>query len=79
MAYHYSQARLCLTGRQEITETNHVLLVHGVDTNCRDNNGRTPLHDAVAYGYESLAEKLLANGARVDLPDKFGNTAFDLK
>lgn len=42
-------------------------------------SGSTPLHEAVRYGRESIARKLLDNGAYVDSPDAMGNTALLLQ
>ncbi|KIY02140.1 uncharacterized protein Z520_02278 [Fonsecaea multimorphosa CBS 102226] len=51
------------------------LLEHGVDANCRDNRGRTPLSFACEYGYESLVRILLEYRVDIDAQDQDGRTA----
>ena len=42
------------------------LLDAGVDMNAKDGNGWTALHYAADYGYEEIAELLIAKGADVN-------------
>ncbi|KAJ1964219.1 hypothetical protein GGI12_001572, partial [Dipsacomyces acuminosporus] len=45
---------------------------------CADGSryyGATPLHFAVANGHLDIAEYLVKNGALLDIPDSYGNTA----
>ncbi|KAI9671036.1 MAG: hypothetical protein M1831_005121 [Alyxoria varia] len=46
------------------------LLQHGVDINCRDRDGWTPLHHAAFLGQEAMVLKLLQNSADVTLIDR---------
>jgi len=50
------------------------LIDAGVDVNCSDADGRTPLHLACARGAVETVEFLLSNGAKVSVSDSFGNT-----
>jgi len=46
--------------------------------NAIDLKKQTPLHVAAKFGRVSIAEKLLQNGAKADMVDEDGNTAFHL-
>lgn len=48
--------------------------VDGLDPNIQDDNGNTPLHDAVACGSEPVARVLLDHGARTDIKANNGRT-----
>jgi len=51
------------------------LLAHGADVNAINNSAkRTPLEDAVQYGFEAVTEVLLANKAEVNAQDSQGST-----
>lgn len=47
-----------------------ILLARGVDINCADKFGKTPLHYAAQYGKNSVIKVLLDNGANPKLKDK---------
>ena len=49
------------------------LLGHGADVNCKDNEGKTPLHWATGASL-SLMELLVSRGANVNAADKSGET-----
>ena len=51
-----------------------LLLVFEADVNVKDENGHTPLHDAIAEGHTDTADLLLHQGADINVQDKYGNT-----
>lgn len=55
-----------------------LLLALGADPNARNAYGMPPLHLAAQYGYDSIAEKLLAAGARLRTRDQMGRFAAEL-
>ncbi len=57
-----------------------LLLEQEPDVNALDSKGYTPLHNAVAWGYDSpeMVEMLLAYGADPSIADSMGRTAVDL-
>jgi len=63
-------------------KTIRILLENGADVNVQDESwmktGRTPLMYAVLQGDAALAQMFLAKGARLDLKDKDGQTAWSL-
>jgi len=50
------------------------LLESGASPNCKDYDGRTPLHIAVAEGHTQIVELLLQKGADCNAPDRWQNT-----
>lgn len=50
------------------------LLEAGASPNCKDYDGRTPLHIAVADGHTQIVELLLKKGADCNAPDRWQNT-----
>jgi ankyrin repeat protein len=44
------------------------------DVNAQDDNGQTPLHDAINKRSINMVETLLAQGAAIDIPDSSGQT-----
>ena len=50
------------------------LLEHGVAVNCKDQDGFTPLHDAVIYRHEHIVKILLDSGAYLGAKDDIGWT-----
>ena len=54
------------------------LLKAGADIESRDENGRTPLHRAVAGGISSSICMLMKAGADATAKDEDGATPFDL-
>lgn len=47
----------------------------GVDVNCQDSSGMTPLHWASQKGGADVVEFLLENGANIAIEDSDGNAA----
>ena len=72
-----SSTNACILGKFEIME---YLIEQGIKINIIDtsNEGKTPLHHAVQYGFLNIIKLLLDNGAEINLKDYYGNTAFDL-
>ncbi len=60
------------------TEILRLLLERGVDPNCADDEGDTPLHAAARAGGADLVRTFLASGADVSLQDDEGRTALAL-
>ncbi len=54
-----------------------ILLTTGVDINCTDAYGNTPLITAINYGHDSIAMKLIRADAHVSLRNIFGFDALD--
>ena len=54
------------------------LLEYDADVNIHDNDKVTPLMLAFRYGLPDVAEFLIALGATFDVPNKYGDTAFDI-
>lgn len=54
------------------------LLKSGADPNTQDDSGRTPLMSLAFNGQSALIKMFLEYGARLDLKDNHGFTAFDL-
>lgn len=54
------------------------LLEYDADINIHDNDKVTPLMLAFRYGLPDVAEFLIALGASFDVPNKYGDTAFDI-
>jgi uncharacterized protein len=54
------------------------LIEKGVDVNCVDKNGGTPLLFACANGFPEMALMLIEKGANVNCVDKYKNTPFQL-
>jgi ammonium transporter Rh len=50
------------------------LLSAGASANCKDHDGRTPLHIAVAEGHKECVALLLSKGADVNVQDRWQNT-----
>lgn len=50
------------------------LLANGLDVNAQDKNGDTAITYALEYGHIEMAELLIANGAKLDIPDREGRS-----
>jgi ankyrin repeat protein len=50
---------------------------HGVNINCQDKNGFTPLINATKYGHTTLVSFLVSRGANLNIEDKSENNALD--
>lgn len=61
-------------GRPELIRR---LIKEGLDVNCQDSEGATPLQVAVQRGEVAGVRALLANGADPDIKDKYGKSAWD--
>lgn len=55
-----------------------LLLATGADANALNPYGQSPLHLAAKYGYTTIAQMLLAAGAKVTLRNREGKFAADL-
>jgi ankyrin repeat protein len=70
-----------MTGRsktqQDIIESVKLLLAAGTDLHGADNTGRTALHGAAIWGLTDVVKFLVANGGKLDTPDKRGLTVLD--
>ena len=57
------------------TATVESLLAHGADLEGKDEDGATPLLEAAGYAQTDIFKLLMQKGARLDVTDKYGNTA----
>lgn len=53
------------------------MLRNRADINFTNEHGNTPLHYACFWGYQQIAEDLIAHGAIVSLANKDGDTPLD--
>ncbi len=53
------------------------LLRNRADINFTNEHGNTPLHYACFWGYQQVAEDLIAHGGLVSLANKDGDTPLD--
>eukprot|EP00750_Incisomonas_marina_P021587 INCI457.1.p1 GENE.INCI457.1~~INCI457.1.p1 ORF type:complete len:678 (-),score=104.58 INCI457.1:1448-3481(-) len=53
------------------------LILSILDINASDYDGRTAIHVAASSGHLEMVKYLVANGANVDVCDRFGNTPLD--
>ena len=65
----------CYEGHLECAKA---LLGAGADINKQTNGGHTPLMAAAQYGKIEVVRELLKRGAKKELKDKSGKTAYDL-
>jgi ankyrin repeat protein len=52
------------------------LLKKGVDVNCRDKDGRTPLYFAAYQGHSQIVDALIEKGAHLEIKDNEGTYFF---
>jgi ankyrin repeat protein len=62
-----------VVARRDSTWVNF-LLAKGANPNLADNDGNTPLMDAVQVRFEDAVQSLIARGAQVDKPNNSGET-----
>lgn len=55
-----------------------LLIEKGANINAQDNEGRTPLHDAILSGFKDLAELLVRKGADYNIVDKSSKSAREI-
>jgi ankyrin repeat protein len=55
-----------------------LLLEHGADINVQNQDGKTPLHEALTYGALEVVRLLLKHGADVEAKDNYGKTALQV-
>jgi ankyrin repeat protein len=48
------------------------LLKKGVEVNCKDKDGRTPLYFAAYQGHSQIVDALIEKGANLELKDNEG-------
>ena len=58
----------------DVDSVNHLISVHMADVNAKDDDGKTPLHDAAYWGRTAAVDALLAAGADVNAKDDDGKT-----
>ena len=56
----------------------NIILGLGVDVDKADQQGNTPLHDAVRVGFPSVVELLASHGANVNATNERGDTPLTL-
>ena len=54
-----------------------LILDRGVDTNCRNSDGQTPLMLAAQYSTLEIVQLLMNTGAKINIKDIFGLKAYD--
>eukprot|EP00659_Diplonema_papillatum_P000039 gene39-70_t len=69
-----TERQLLILAKEGKTAEVDELLANGVDVNCRDEDGRTPLHWAVTNKHQLLVSHLLSKGAVADTVDEGGIT-----
>lgn len=69
-------ALIAVIEQRNFTEQMWVLLEYGADPNCRDNEGKTPLHYACGVDRKDMIICLLLFGANKEIADKEGNKPF---
>lgn len=50
------------------------LIDRGIDLNCQDHNGQTPLHFLGMHPNRELADRILESGGNLSVRDIYGNT-----
>jgi ankyrin repeat protein len=60
------------------SECAEILIAYGAEVNAQNDAGRTPLHPAVRQGNAGFVKVLLEHGAKLDVKDVDGKTAFML-
>ena len=69
---------LAVAGGDENLECIKVLLAHGADPNCKDDNKNTLLHIAAKYRRNKILEYLVENNAIILYSGKNMETALDI-
>lgn len=69
---------LLLAARYGRLESVSVLLDAGVDMNCVDQAGRTPIHLAAWFGHNEIAKLLISKGASIEQLDNLGRSPIHL-
>jgi ankyrin repeat protein len=79
-----AKARLCPTTALQIVarfveaKPMQLLIDHGADVNCIDNDGKTPLHWAVMNGRNDIIKMLISAGADKSIKDRDNLTPLQL-
>lgn len=53
------------------------LIKANIDVNEKDEEGNTPLHDAIIFSNNVVVEQLIKNGAKLDIRNNYGDTPMD--
>ena len=75
MMTHAGETALHIALRHRNTHIVALLVLQGVNINLQDNDGRTPLHQAIIVGDETLFEMLMESDADITLETHLGQTA----
>jgi len=72
-----AKGRICLHECSS-AEMAKLLMSHGSTLDSKDIDGDTPLHCAIRHGHPAVVGVLVDSGARVDIPNNAGKTAYQM-